>query len=115
MSKVHVQSMPLILEHTSGCLAANGSLTGSLISYGYARLVGGFRSDVATETASGLRIEQSFDGGSNWDLVSASDLVGASGIATCSVEVLGDAVRVTIRNGATEASALRTTWRLRPI
>jgi len=114
MTKIRVQSSPCVLEVTSGCLAENGTETGCAVCAGYARLVGGFFSDVATESTSGLRIEQSLDSGANWDFISASDGISANGSASYSIELFGNAVRVTIVNGATEASALRASFRLRP-
>jgi len=115
MPKTNVQDAPQVWEETSASIVATGSLSGSLISHGYARLTGLFFSDVDTETASGLKIEQSADLGTNWDYVSASDLIAACTITACSVEIVGNAVRVTAITGASAASDLRTTWRLRPI
>jgi hypothetical protein len=115
MSKTSVQETEIVLEGVSPCLSSGASIAGSSISHGFAKLVGTFRSDVDTETASGLRIEQSADFGSNWDLISGSDLIAASVTTGCSVEVVGNAVKVTIISGGSAASALRTSWRLRPV
>lgn len=115
MSKTSVQDTVILLEAVSPCLSAGASIAGSAISDGFAKLIGLFRSDVDTETASGLRIEQSADFGSNWDLVSASDLVAASTITACAVDIVGNAVKVTIISGGSAASALRTSWRLYPV
>lgn len=115
MGKTNVQQTTIVLESQSPCLAAGASVAGSAICHGFAKLVGVFRSDVDTETASGLRIEQSADFGSNWDYVSGSDLIAASTGTGCSIDVVGNAVKVTIISGGSAASALRTSWRLRPI
>lgn len=113
--KTSVQDTEIILESVSPCLAAGASISGSVVSTGFAKVVGLFRSDVDTETASGLRIEQSTDFGQNWDITSGSDLIAACTATACIIDVAGNAVKVTVISGGSAASALRTTWRLRPI
>lgn len=114
MSKVYAQATKVVLSHTSGCLAANGTITGSAPCNGYAALRGGIRSDVATSSGSGVKVEVSLDGGINWDIVAASDALSASGDQSYNVAMFGTHVRVTACNGAAEASALRAHFALYP-
>jgi hypothetical protein len=114
MSKLSAQRVAVVLSNVSPCLTTGASISGSAHSEGFAKLVGLFRSDVDTETASGLRIEQSADFGANWDYVSSSDLIAASTTTACSADVFGNAVKVTIISGGSSASALRTAWYLIP-
>ena len=114
MSKLYIQNTPTLFN-LSGSFAAAGSTSGSLGSAGYAKIVGVFRSDVVSETGSGLRIEQSSNGGTNWDIISASCLASACAASSFSVEVVGNAVRLFWRNGAGAASAARINFFLRPI
>ncbi len=115
MAKTSAQDVKEVLIDISGSFAANASVSGSADCAGYSRLVGLFRSDVATTTGSGLIVEQSSDRGLNWDFVSASDLIGACTITACEVTIFGNAVRVTASNAATEGSAMRTAWYLQPV
>jgi len=117
MSKTQPQEMPIIMNFTSGCFPANGASTKTFISAepGFSKIVGFMTTDVALESASGLIIKQSIDGGANYDLVSASDTLGAGASVTCLTEVYGNSFEITIKNGATEASALRCLFMLRPI
>lgn len=114
MGKTYAQQTNIVLESVSPCLGAGASISGSSICHGFVKLVGLFRSDVDTETGSGLRIEQSADFGGSWDYTSASDLIAASVATGCSVDIVGNAVKVTIISGGSAASALRTSWRLLP-
>jgi hypothetical protein len=114
MAKLYVQNAPVVTEYSSGSFAANGASSASLLCAGYSQLRGLFYSDVATETGSGLQLSQSMDGGANFLYTSASDIVGACGLATCIVDILGDAVKVDIRNGATAGSNARWKFYLLP-
>lgn len=114
MSRLYAQAAPTVFI-MSGSMAANASTSGSLASQGYAKLVGAFRSDVALQTGSGIHIQQSFDYGTTYDLTNASNSLGASTLTACSVDIIGNAVQVTIRNGATAASAIRGLFYLRPV
>lgn len=114
MAKLYVQAAPIVFEISSS-LAANGAASAGACCAGYARMVGGLFTD-ASSAAAGLRVEQSFDLGLNWNLISASNGVAACGIATCSTEILGNAIRVKFTNGATAtASNVRANFYLRPI
>ena len=117
MSKNQPQQMPKIVNLTSGCFTAAGASTFNFVSAepGFSKIVGFMTTDVALESASGLIIKQSVDGGTNYDLVSASDTLGAGASVTCLTEVYGNSFEITIKNGATEASALRCLFMLRPI
>ena len=115
MAKVFVQKFPSVLTY-SGSLAANTAITGSAKCAGYSRLLGFITMSSSSETASGLNIKQSVDGGINWDCVSASDAIAtATGSAACSLEILGDAVRVSFKAGATTITSMKTLFQLRPI
>ncbi len=91
----------------SGALTANGSSSGSVSCVGYKNLVGLFCSDASTQTASGLQVQWSCDKGSHWDKTTASDAFAACAVGACLTTVLGDAVKVTWRNGADAASQAR--------
>lgn len=114
MAKIHVQSMPEVLQY-SGSLAANGSISGSAYCNGYAKLVGWCWSSCTSETASGLRIHQSVDSGSNWEIVSASDALTADASAACGVDIIGNAVKVEFKMGAAAACGVRAIFQLRPV
>ncbi len=113
MSKVYVQNFPVVWQ-SSASLATSGCSGGSALSAGYARLVGGIISAASAKAASGLRIWQSFDSGSNWDFW--TDYVpSASSASAFSIEVIGNAVKVDFRTDSAGASILRTLWQLRPV
>jgi hypothetical protein len=115
MSKLYVQGYREILSH-SGSLAASGFLSGSLSDCrGYDSLVGGVRTNASTVAACGVFIEQSFDNGLNWDLVSGSDAIAACTTAACNIKLVGNAVRVRLHNGATAASIYRAYFYIKPI
>ena len=103
MSKLYAQKTVTVFSH-SGSFAAAGSMSGSQVCEGFARLVGGFRSDIVSETGSGFRIEQSFNGGQNWSIVSSSALASACAASSFNITVTGNAARVFWRNGASAAS-----------
>ncbi len=114
MSKIYVQNFPTVLE-SAASLAAAGSISGSALCNGYAQIIGGIKANVILNSPSGLAVEQSFDRGSNWDLVSGSDAIAASIATGCVINIVGNAVRVKITNGASDATSLRTYWQLKPI
>jgi len=113
MAKIYCQNFPIVWQ-TTASLAASGSTGGSALCGGYARLVGGIVSAASAKAASGLRIWQSFDQGTNWDFW--SDYVpSASSASAFSIEIIGNAVKVDFRTDATGASILRALWQLRPV
>lgn len=114
MAKLYIQNAASVFSLT-GSMADGASTAGSILCDGYATLVGGFRSDVASETGSGFRIEQSFNRGANWDVISASCVATASAASSFNVDVRGNALRVVVKNGATVASAIRSYFYVRPI
>lgn len=114
MAKIYVQNSPCPWG-TSTSMAASGSQTsGSFKTNGYARLTGILISSASMKAGSGLRVEQSGDLGVNWDYASdwAPSACSGSGF---SIELLGDAAKVTVYNGADNADIFRTSWRLRPV
>ena len=114
MAKLYAQKFTTVASH-SGTLAAAGSSSGSMVCDGYSRLVGFLYTSCALESASGLRVEQSMDYGSHWDLVSASDTVDGSATAACNTEIVGNAVRVTWKMGGATADAVRCRFMLKPV
>lgn len=112
MAKIYVQNFPQVLE-SSASLAASGNVSGSKLCEGFARLVGGLASNASAKAGSGLRVSQSFDGGTNWDYHTDYAPSACSGSAF-SIEIIGNAVKVNyITDDA--ASLFRTLWQLRPI
>lgn len=115
MSKIYVQKTIPVLESTAS-LAISACVSGSALCAGYARLVGGLIANASSlAAASGFRILQSFNGGTSWDVISASDAIAACTVYSNSVEIRGNAVRVEFQNAGTAASLFRTGWWLRPI
>ena len=116
MSKIYVQKFPAIFEY-SGSLASSGSLSGSNIkSDGYARIVGGaISSGSGVDSASAIRVKQSFDAGTNWDFITCCALSACSGSAF-SIEVVGNMVSVEYWGDTTASTAeVRAWWALRPV
>jgi hypothetical protein len=114
-AKLAAQAVKVVLDYSSGSLAANGSKSGSAICNGYAVVRGLLNTDVALTAGSGLILEQSIDRGSTWDYVSASDTQGACSITACETKIYGNAFRVTACNGATAASTFRIFFALYPV
>ena len=115
MARIYAQKFPVISASAAATLGISGSFSGSALCAGYSRAVGMLYASEASKAASGLIIHQSSDFGENWDIVSASDALAGSGTLSESVEIVGNAIRVTYRNGATAASLIRFLWQLRPI
>jgi hypothetical protein len=117
MSRLYGQATQPVLESTLA-LAATASRSGSAISTGYSNLVGMFyaNASAAAGAGSGLHILQSANYGANWDIVSASYPITASAASTFSVAIVGNAVKVHVWNGVTEAASLVRAWfTLRPV
>lgn len=113
MTRTYAQSVVNILTY-SASLAAAASISGSLSSVGYARLVGTLFSSASSAAGCSLMIDQSGDGGTNWDQLSACDISTESG-SGFSIELVGDAVRVRFHTADDDASAIRALWTLRPV
>lgn len=114
MAKIYLQSSPCVLD-TSASIAASGSTTGSLHCAGYARVVGVAISSASLVAGSGIRVEHSCDLGSNWDGIEDLGTLTACSGSLFSACLVGNAVRVTIFNGATDADEVRAQFRLVPI
>ena len=113
MAKLYVQSEPTVWA-TSASLAASGSCTsGSYACDGYARLVGILATNASAKAASGLRVSQSCDSGSNWDYVYDS-VPSACLPSAYTIEVIGNAIKIDYITDSA-ASQFRTRWMLRPI
>lgn len=120
MAKIYAQNVE-IFDLTVASLAANASTSGSLPALGYTKALGLFRSDVATETGSGVRLEESPDG-TYWTIAGcgittnvASGAVAACGMIALEANVSGRWVRAVVKNGAAAASDISGTFYLRPI
>ena len=98
----------------SGSLDANASTAGSFSTLGYARLTGIVYSSCALDTASGVLVRQSGNGGVNWDHAYAST-VNTGGGSAFALEVYGDAAQVLLKMGAASGASVRAAWHLRPI
>ena len=114
MAKIYVQNTETLFTH-SGSIAIAASVSGSMACQGYAKIVGGFRTDAVSETASGVRVEQSFDRGLTWPIVSSSALGSACAASGFDVAVVGDYARFVWKNGAGAASNAYANIYLRPI
>ncbi len=116
MSKTYLQHMPTIMQAADSACGAGASSSGSLLSTGYARVVGSFFSDASSAggTGSGLTFFQSADYGAHFDLISASSSVLATCASAFDVAVVGNAVKVKWCNGLTAATSVRYAFMLRP-
>ena len=113
MAKIFVQQFPTVWQ-TSASIAVSGSVaSGSYACEGYARLVGILTANASSVAASGLRVYQSMDSGSNWDFYSDWVITACSGSAF-SIEILGNTVKLEYRTDSA-ASQFRTLWMLRPV
>ena len=115
--KLYIQNVPVVWQ-TTASVVASGSTSGSVLCAGYARLVGTFyaNASAAGGTGSGLHITQSPDYGTNWDIITASYPITASAASSFDVAVVGNAVKVQVWNGVTEAASLMRAWFvLRPV
>lgn len=114
MARMAAQAAPTLFSH-SGSLAADAVLSGSLAAQGYSRARGVFRSDVASVAGSGVRIQQSIDGGVTFDVMSSSALATACAASTFDVPVVGNLVKFTWANGNAAASTARVLVYLLPV
>jgi hypothetical protein len=114
MAKIYVQNSPCPWGSSASMAASGTQSSGSFPTTGYARLVGTLNSSASLVAGSGLRVEQSTDFGSNWDYASDWAPTACSG-SGFSIEIIGDAAKITITNGADNADVFRTAWRLRPV
>ena len=109
--KLYIQNVPVVWQTTA---SLSGSISsGSIISDGYARIVGGLITCTSAKAASGLRISQSFNRGSNWDY-NSDYAPSACSASAFSIEIIGNAVKIDFMPETT-ASIFRTVWYLRPV
>lgn len=113
MSKIHAQDAETVLA-TTASLAVNGTVSGSMICAGYARLMGTVISNAST-TAIGLVVQHSANQGANWDYTSGSYTIAACSGSGFDIPIYGNAVKVSASNGATAASLFRAFFWLRPV
>lgn len=114
MAKTYLYKTEDVFKVTAAPYAAACLLTASKPSIGYSKLVGIFRTDEASETGSGVRIEQSCNGGTDWDIVSSSCLSTACAASSFDIDIVGDCVRFVFKVGAAAASNTRAHIYLRP-
>jgi hypothetical protein len=113
MSVIYAQRSLVVWEY-SASLAASAVSSGSAVcESGYAKLVGVLRTD-ATSTASGLHVYQSSDHGATWDYDSIYTMTACTASAF-SIDVCGNAIKVSASNNVTAASNVRGYFALRPI
>ena len=114
MSKILVQRFPELLKF-SGSVAAACDMTGSMPCAGYSQLVGYITSSGSLDGTVGLSVQQSVNGGSVWDIISASQVSATAFTTSCMIDIIGDAIRVRSKNGATKTSNLRMLFQLKPV
>ena len=112
MSRIYAQAIDPVWE-TTASLVVNANVSGSAICHGYAKLVGMAWSNASTN-ASKFQVWQSSNYGTTWDSVT-NYTVTASTASTFSIDIYGNAVKVSCSNGATAASLFRAYFALRPI
>lgn len=113
MSKIHAQNFPIVLLSSASFLST-ACPSGSFLSKGYARIVGIVYGGCTMDAGSAIRIEQSSDLGVNWDFKTEYSMSACSGSAF-SIEIIGNAVRVTARSSTCDVNPFRTLWQLRPV
>lgn len=115
MSKVYVQKANTAWSFPTASLAGNASaVSGSFPCQGFARLTGLFISSGSLKAASGLRISQSADSGSNWDTYTDYVPSACSG-SMFSIELVGNAAKIEAFSDTGSIAQIRTTWILRPV
>lgn len=115
MSKVYVQKANTAWSFPTASLAGNASaVSGSFPCQGFARLTGTLVSNASLKAASGLRISQSGDSGSNWDYYTDFVPSACSGSAF-SIELIGNAAKIEVFADSGSIGILRTNWVLRPV
>lgn len=112
MTRLYSQANAIVLA-TSASLPVNGTITGSLVCLGYTKLIGLLWSN-ASGTASALRIQQSSNYGSTWDYETLYP-IAASTASGFSLDLYGNAVKVSASMGAGAASLFRANFSVRPI
>ena len=114
MAKIYVQAAPCPWGYNGAVGSATCVTSGSFTTLGMARLTGIIHADEALDPASGLAVQQTVDG-TNWDYV-YKNTISASGGSAFSLEMVGEAARIYIWAASdTDATSVRTAWRLRPV
>ena len=114
MSKINSQNFPEVLSF-SGSVGAACDMTGSLLCSGYSQLIGYITSSGSLDGTVGLSVQQSVNSGSEWDIISASQVSATAFTTSCMIDIIGDAIRVRSKNGATKTSNLRMLFQLKPV
>lgn len=113
MARIYIQSSPSVLSSTAS-MAGGATLSGSVACRGYSRIKGMLITSSSLAATSGLSIYQSLDLGTNWDWVTLATVSTCSG-SVLSASLFGNAVKVLVTVGATDAAVFRTKWWLMPL
>lgn len=113
MAKIYVQKFPAVLV-SSASFVATACPSGSMLCGGYSRIVGIVYAGCTMDTGSAIRVEQSADKGTNWDYKTEYSMSACSGSAF-SINIVGNAVRVTMRSSTCNVNPFRTLWQLCPV
>ena len=114
MGRIEPQATLTVFSYAAS-LAAGASTSGSVGCQGFATMVGAVFVSDSTLATCGIKVSQSLDAGSSWDIVSASNAVANNSSTACTTSILGNAIRVEIQNGATAASRIRALFYLKPL
>lgn len=98
---------------TASPLSAAGSIGASALSRGYGWIVGILYADASAKGASGLRVFQSSNGGTNWDFWQDWVPSACSG-SIFTASLAGNAVKVEYRTDGA-AATFRTLWQLKAV
>lgn len=115
MAKIWIQNSPCPWGYDGEVASATCQTSGSFSIQGFSRLTGIVYTDEALDPACGVTLQQSVDGGANWDH-SACSTVGASTSGSFNFTLATDDARILIWAASdTTATSIRTEWRLWPI
>lgn len=114
MAKIYIQKADRVWKTTASLTGSASVTSGSFLTAGYSKLVGILNTSASLESPCGLHIEQSMDRGENWDYqtIFAPSACSGSGF---SLDIVGDAARITVRPDSDDADVFRTAWWVRPI
>jgi len=115
MTRINIQKFPEVFTYSSGSVSAGCAMTGSQPCSGYSQIVGNIYSSGSLDSACGLKIWQSVDGGTYWDITSASQVATAGFTTSCMVDIIGNAVKVAYKNGEAVSASLRLGFYLKPV
>ncbi len=114
MGKVYAQHT-VGWSYSGSVDALTGITSGSIPCRGYSRLIGGVWSSCTLTTGSGFMVEQSFDGGVNYNIVQKWPSGAASTASTYDIEVVGDFIKITASPAADSVDDFRAQFYLQPV